>query len=55
MTLCEVLEITPYELLTGKAEAEEVRFLSDCRKLSPEQRKHVKKHGNTADRDMMKA
>ena len=47
MTLCEVLEITPYELLTGKAEEEEGQFLSDYRKLSPEQRKRLKKFMET--------
>ena len=44
MTLCEVLEITPYELLTGKTEEEEVQFLSDYRKLSSEQRACLKKY-----------
>ena len=44
MTLCEVLEITPYELLTGKAEEDEVQFLSDYRKLTPEQKENLKKH-----------
>ena len=44
MTLCEVLEITPYELLTGKMDEEEVRFLADYRDLSPDQRKRLKKY-----------
>ena len=36
--LCKVLEITPYELLTGKPE-EDFQFLSDYQKIAPEQRK----------------
>ncbi len=47
MTLCEIFEITPYELLTGKMDKEEARFLADCRDFSPEQRRRLIKYMKT--------